>query len=814
MNRILRLAAASAVLGTAAMAQVITPVWVEHLNGTVNVDPANVIPVLRKNVGGVETGTGVGDGSSTMVSFGRLLRYDATRFLLFVRQNGVDEANASAEDAALAAQYPDRSLVWINATTGKPMGVALTFGVEPIQATGQGNNYDFYNEWGMSEDGVIYYGHKNAILRYAKTGTDTWSSTPTCAWIEPTEANGGATDCDGNLLDGSSNGDGNQSWRWRDFRVTGGGVNTRIWGGGGTWRASQHPQLFVTTDGLKFTPISRENDRDGGYKGNYSQGGMSSRVVQYGLDPAHPNLMTVYHGRYPGTGWEARPDRFVENPDAPFRTLPDTYAPNGTVMVFETGDAWNWGYTNNNKGDVLNYPATPAGPNGQWGGLPAFKWESAGANGVPIDHSTDGVDHYDGNWSCDLDAHKDLDYVVNYAMPSWNNQFGAIKKPGWLGIHRLDGSISANAEWKLPCTEIDVQTDDEGPETGNAWGYCGSVVLYPDTTAPANLKKATLLWVGGAYGFGVFTIQNVAATVTQEPDDIVIDAGKAGTITANIAGSRNTYRWFKDGVALADGKYVAGSKKAKLTLSEVIRADGGNYQLQISNPISGVTTTRVVKVTINGAYVRPHQDVAIGGTATMDSTYPGGEAWKAIDGNTAGGWGAGSIAHNNGATNVAWWQVDLQKAYDVGRVVYWPRTDCCPDRGSFLDVVLLDANHVEIDRQTGPEQVGTAVEFTMEYAPSKAARYVRIEKAADTTADPIAPVYLNIAEVQVFAKFQPTMDIGVYNVGQVMVAWDSDAFSTPKLQKASSVAGPWTDVTTTQPYVTEIAGTTFFRVVQ
>src|SRR5215475_2257533 len=85
---------------TVAMGQVVTPVCVQHLNGLVNTDPTNQLPVLRKNFCGSENN----NGQSTMVSLGKMLRYDATRFLLMVRENGINETdpNLSSADKALA----------------------------------------------------------------------------------------------------------------------------------------------------------------------------------------------------------------------------------------------------------------------------------------------------------------------------------------------------------------------------------------------------------------------------------------------------------------------------------------------------------------------------------------------------------------------------------------------------------------------------------------------------------------------------------------------------------------------------------------
>jgi hypothetical protein len=356
-----------------------------------------------------------------------------------------------------------------------------------------------------------------------------------------------------------------------------------------------HPQIFKTTDGLNFLPVARVNDRDGGIKGNYSQGGQSSHVAKYGSDSSRPNLEVLYHGHYPGTGWERRPERHVNDPRN--RLEPSTiHAPGGLVSLFASGDVWNDGLSGN-----FDYPASPAGPNGQFGDLPAFRWEAAGKDGLPIVHSQDGYEYYDGNWSCTLDANSSVDYVVNYSMPSWNNQFGSIKKPGWIGVHRLDGSISPNASYKLPFTELDIAMSAD-PTVGNDWGYDGDLTLYPDTNAPTNLKKSTLLWVGSSYGYGVFELQNVAATIVAEPQDQNLTENSPLTIAAEISGSPNSYQWYKDGVALdgtrtnADGtlyfasSVVQGVKKTTLYLAQATQADSGKYKLVATNPLGNVTT--------------------------------------------------------------------------------------------------------------------------------------------------------------------------------------------------------------------------------
>jgi hypothetical protein len=525
-----------------------------------------------------------------------MLPYDSTRLLLMIRENGINEGdtNNSQADKDLAAAYPDSSLIWIDAATGKSLGLAHVFGIHPITITGQASQNDFFHEWGIDQDvegnRALYMGHKNKILRWAPKAGGGWESAPTCAWTEPTT---GAQDCSGTDLDGSTGGDGNQSIRWREMRVTGAGTNTAILAGGGTWRAGCQPQVFKTTDGVNFRPDVRVDDRNNGAAQNvYALGGQISHIVKHGLDSTRPNLVTSYSGHYPGSGYGARPNRYQTDPDQPAVTLAHPYA-------FES------------SGEVAVMTQDDVATNG----IPAFVWEAAGKDGLPQVVTVDGVDYYDGNWSCTMDANAEVDYIVNYSLPSWNTQDGGVygnvnlAKPGWIGVHRLDGSISPNSAWKLPCTELDAATPDESPGTepivGNAWGYCGDISIFPDTNAPANLKKATFYWVGGAYGFGIFTVQNVAASLTTEPQDITAIENNPLTIEAAVTGSPNSYQWSKDGVVLdgtktnADGSLryppsvVQGVKKAKLYLPAALISDSGSYTLSITNPLGNLTTRQV-----------------------------------------------------------------------------------------------------------------------------------------------------------------------------------------------------------------------------
>ncbi|XP_072033347.1 uncharacterized protein [Amphiura filiformis] len=63
----------------------------------------------------------------------------------------------------------------------------------------------------------------------------------------------------------------------------------------------------------------------------------------------------------------------------------------------------------------------------------------------------------------------------------------------------------------------------------------------------------------------------------------------------------------------------------------------------------------------------------------QSSTYPKGDAKKAIDGNTAGNWNQMSCSHTQNNKG-AWWVVDISKKVCVGKVVIYNRKDCCKER--------------------------------------------------------------------------------------------------------------------------------------
>ena len=109
-----------------------------------------------------------------------------------------------------------------------------------------------------------------------------------------------------------------------------------------------------------------------------------------------------------------------------------------------------------------------------------------------------------------------------------------------------------------------------------------------------------------------------------------------------------------------------------------------------------------------------------------------------MDGNTNGNYQSGLVATTNNEAQ-AWWRVDLGTTAAVGSVEVWNRTDCCPERLSNFNVMLLDANQATVASINVPVQAGTPTTVQI----SGTARYVKVQLVGTN--------FLSLAEVKVWS---------------------------------------------------------------
>jgi co-chaperonin GroES (HSP10) len=140
-------------------------------------------------------------------------------------------------------------------------------------------------------------------------------------------------------------------------------------------------------------------------------------------------------------------------------------------------------------------------------------------------------------------------------------------------------------------------------------------------------------------------------------------------------------------------------------------------------------------------------NVAIGKRAYQSSNYAAnaGQPSKAVDGNTSGNWGDGSVTHTVGrqGENNPWWEVDLGDLYEVSAIEVYNRTDCCQERLDNYNILLKrNSNGSGVAFLPGNHQFRRGESNPQKYKGSGIARYVRIQKYGKGI--------LSLAEVKIF----------------------------------------------------------------
>ncbi len=149
-------------------------------------------------------------------------------------------------------------------------------------------------------------------------------------------------------------------------------------------------------------------------------------------------------------------------------------------------------------------------------------------------------------------------------------------------------------------------------------------------------------------------------------------------------------------------------------------------------------------------------NVAPGGTAFQSTTANGGDASRAIDGNTNGDYGAGSVTHTDPADAAPYWQVDLGREIELSRIVLWNRTGCCPERLTAFRISILDGNGTEVEGDdfftdlSFPDTTLAGFEWTIPVP--VLSQTVRVDRLGP---DITGLTILSLAEVQVFSDKAP-----------------------------------------------------------
>ena len=225
------------------------------------------------------------------------------------------------------------------------------------------------------------------------------------------------------------------------------------------------------------------------------------------------------------------------------------------------------------------------------------------------------------------------------------------------------------------------------------------------------MKKPIILVVLILFGFlnGIFAQENIALNkpaLQSSSQHYTYGAsyavdGDNGTMSTT---KLETNPWWR--VDLESEKYISKIKinyaggsgnSPKVYVGNVASSDHSQYTYvgTIDNPTnSGIHTFEVNQsvqyvfiqnqasqelVSLFEVEVYEKENIAFNKDAVQSSTRAaGGEASRAVDGNTNTNWSSNSVTHTNQQSN-PWWRVDLGKSYDISKINIYNRAEV-PER--------------------------------------------------------------------------------------------------------------------------------------
>jgi len=333
--------------------------------------------------------------------------------------------------------------------------------------------------------------------------------------------------------------------------------------------------------------------------------------------------------------------------------------------------------------------------------------------------------------------------------------------------HELGHILGLRHEQTRPeagmCFENNTWRELTPYERGSVMHYpwCNGSLASDLTITASDALGASLLYGGRVENLALHKPASQSSTVSGGAPERAVDGNTDGVYNNNSVTHTNADAlawWQVDLGAVTDiGEVIIYNRtdccSDRLSNFDVrISNDGINWQIR-SIYFEAAPTRTTHQVQASGRYVRVQQlgtnylslaevqvtprNLAQGRPATQSSTYNGGAASRAVDGNTDGVFNNGSVTHTD-STAQAWWQVDLGAVVDIGDVVLYNRTDCCTTRLSDFDIKVSNdaASWTTVRGFTGAAPARTPL------AVHALGRYVRVQLRGTNN--------LSLAEVQVF----------------------------------------------------------------
>lgn len=484
------------------MAQEIKVVW-EYLN-TPNTGGNPFFPFMVPKSGAPD-GSGCGgqvpgyeNTKFDMDIMSSLVRYDEDRLLLFVVENGINEDDPN-HDAEMAANYPDRTVWWLNASDGSPIGIALeplNLGGGGVTFTREGVEYKTIDFWPTSDffieralddrsrsfrpdllqetapklevdaEGNLYITDRHNLVRYTPDGQGGFNAPTLCyeyPKVNPPVLPDGTVVTDGHY----------RSWSMKEVNIVGAGPNKIMTTSGRHWLDGAGISYYVSDDGGASWTYTQ-------YKGQDQRGG----VVGTGGGCSAPVTSSVWNEEYVfGTG-------FPGSDDFLYRML----RPAGSDEPFmqDIDDLWT---------------KVAPDPNEELSETQRYmSWQKVSCAAV-----------------------QDIPYVAVICIPKWKSLYEDWAEQGgpptaWIALHSYEVDPDGDGVegdfvtgYQIPWTDADepnIPGSGFDEDAGAAWHnvYQVGIKMYVNEGYPPGAFE--ILWSGGGIGYGRCVVGDVPTGVS------------------------------------------------------------------------------------------------------------------------------------------------------------------------------------------------------------------------------------------------------------------------------------------------------------
>ena len=328
----------------------------------------------------------------------------------------------------------------------------------------------------------------------------------------------------------------------------------------------------------------------------------------------------------------------------------------------------------------------------------------------------------------------------------------------------LSGQVETRRDLVLP-----------GEKASELWGFAkmSTVICVGDHIKTGEDGSAIIYFADTHTTFLLGPEQEIIATVVEKKSVLRILAGRIWTNIETMARDGSMEIEMSQAVTGIKGTTLVLDERGSSSTVEVIEGEvlvtarSGQRATLVGGPMVTATSAGLGPVTAFAAAAesafwealrgtmtpgisRAPTSLARGKRATQSSTGWGGEAGRAVDGNTHGDYFAAQSVTSTSGAEAGWWEVDLGAVRKIDHIRLWNRTDCCAERLAGFRVIVSDTPLPAVPIAAG--DAGTLWSYPVEgpvgeslrVEVGRSGRFVRVQLDA--------PQYLSLAEVEVFGR--------------------------------------------------------------